>query len=284
MNTENPNSDTSDSPGQAAQTPVSDPKPLPKTPNLWMFSSVVLFVLLLVSGFYAYTLSRRLAALETASTPSPTATPEVQVKKTTLSEAISKFCKDNKIPLTELPFSLSTAFKSDYGIEDNLLCYLKPENYASFTVKKEANHNVKTTYFFSPDSVWQGQGNNFQPLESYRNFMVEGVKYYLEVMDPDPYGISTLSIWIQVIGEKKNVESGTTVRVFNFFESQDPALIELVKKYGVKQSSEGSPEYIIMDPTNKKLFIDEVVKLAPGNKSFTDAAKAVNSDMNSISF
>lgn len=266
--------------------------------NFWMVSTIVLLAVLMAVGVYTFNLSNRISQLEdsvqtptesptTSLEPSETPSPTITTSKTTLSDALSKFCANNKIVLDKLPFTLNQTFKSAYKIQNTIDCFVPDESYASASIvvnTPDFSGNVRNTYFFHQGSQWQGQGDSFRSLANYKPVTIDSKNYYLEVMDPGPYGISTLGVWVRLIGEKKDTASGTIVRVFDFEDLKNQDILDLVKKYGVKQTEPSSPEYIIMDSTKQAQFIDEIVKLAASHSAFKQLAQNVTLDLNGVSF
>lgn len=284
---------------QVGQNPVSQPVALPEKPkvNYWMVSTIALLAILIAVGVYTFNLSNRVSQLESSvqtPTESPTAMPStgeatpMAINKISLSDALSKFCASNKIVLDKLPFTLSQTLKNAYKVQNTIDCYVPDESYARISIiinnPPEFSGDKRYVYFFHQGSQFQGMGNDFQPLSNYKAVTINGQNLYLNVRDPDPYGISTLGIWVDFIGEKKDSVTGTIVRAFNLEIFEDQDLLDLVKKYGVKQTDPSSPEYVITDPNKKAQFIEEIIKLASSHNAFKKSAQDVVSDLNSVTF
>lgn len=273
--------------------------PLTEKPkvNFWMISTITLLAILIAGGVYTFNLSNRVSQLEnSAQTPTelPTTEPTsskatpMATNKTSLSEALSKFCASNKIALDKLPFTLSQSLKTAYKVQNTIDCYIPEESYARISIiinnPPEFSGDKRYIYFFHQGSQFQGMGNDFQSLSNYKAVTINGQNLYLNVRDPDPYGISTLGVWVDFIAEKKDSTTGTIVRAFNLEIFKDQDILDLVKKYGVKQTDPSSPEYIITDPNKKAQFIEEIVRLASQHNSFKKPAQDVASDLSGISF
>lgn len=226
---------------------------------------------------------------ETNSSTSPisTNTPSVITNKITLSETLTKYCSNNKIALDKLPFILGTTLKNAYSVKDTIDCFTPTGNFASISIivnTPDFSGDVRNVYFFHKDSVWEGMGDTFQAINNYKPVTIAGQNYWLNVREPGPYGISTLSVWVDVIGEKVDPESGTIVRAIDNEILKDQDLIDLVRKYGEKQPEGSSPDYIIVDKNKKAQFIEEIVKLASSHNAFRKPAQNVASDLNGVSF
>lgn len=219
----------------------------------------------------------------TVVTPSPV----VAANKVTLSDALSKNCIDYKIALDALPFAINETLKSAYAIQNSINCFVPEGSYASIAIVVQTpdfSGDSRSMLFFHQGSKWQGRGDDFQSLDNYRQITIDGKNYYLEIIDPDPYGISTLGLWVRVIGEKKDVSTGTIVRVFDFLILKDQEILDLVKKYGVKQTEQNMPEYVIMDPVKRAQLSQEVVRLAVQHPAFKSSAQKIASDLSGIIF
>lgn len=210
--------------------------------------------------------------------------------KTTLSDALTNSCIGNKISLDKLPFTLNQTVKSAYHVTNSINCFVPDDNYATMSTRinmSDFSSSNRTVYFFHQNSKWLGYGNNFQALSNYHPITINGQNYWLEIMEPGPYGISTLGLWVQIIGEKRDSASGTIVRVFDFEELKNQDLLDLMKKYGEKYPNEQdpeAPEYVIQDANKKVQFINELVNLVSQHSAFKKPAQNVTSDLNGISF
>jgi hypothetical protein len=217
--------------------------------------------------------------------PSPTST-EI-TNKISLSESLSQFCLNNKISIDKLPFTLNQTIKTSYNAPDSISCFVPDENYANMSIRVENSDfsgDIRNVYFFHQNSKYMGMGDNFQSLSNYRTAIINDRSYWLNVREPGPYGISSLGVWIDLIGEKKDASSGTIVRVMNLDILKDQQFVDLVKKYGSQSSTvDGNPLYVV-NPTQKTQFIDEVVKLAPQNSTLKVSAQNIASDLNGVSF
>ena len=215
------------------------------------------------------------------STPQPTKTNSIK-----FSEAITQFCDENNISLDKLPFILSNTLQEEYNIQESMSCYTPDENYANIIIQAKDIDNGdigRTVYFFNEDSTYFGQGDAFRPLDGYHKVMINGQNYWVAIGEPGPFGISTLGIWVKLKSEKKDIASNTIVRsvVFKVFKNQE--FMDLVIKYGEKQTDPISPEYIIK-PGNMASFKDELVELAVKQNTFLELAGYVTSDLGGVSF
>lgn len=284
---------------QTSQNPVGQPviPPVVKPLNYWMVSTIALLAILIALGVYTFNLTNRISQLENSvqtPTESPTAMPSVSeatpiaINKISLSDTLSKFCANNKIALDKMPFTLSQALKNAYKVQNSIDCYVPEESYARISIiinnPPEFSGDDRYIYFFHQGSQYQGMGNDFQSLSNYKAVTINGQNLYLNVRDPDPYGISTLGVWVDFIGEKKDSTTGTIVRAFNLEIFKDQDILDLVKKYGVKQTEPSSPEYVITDPNKKAQFIEEIIRLASQHNSFKKPAQDVTSDLSGVAF
>ncbi len=278
---------------QPPMTSIEKPKV-----NYWMISTVVLLITSIIGGLLTYNLSRQVAEIKkalptptelptTSFEPSETPAPTTAVK-TSLSEAFSKYCANNKIALDKLPFTLGQTLKSAYKIQNTIDCFVPDENYARISIiihnPPDFSGDKRYIYFFHQGSQFQGMGNVFQSLSNYKPVTINGQNLWLNVRDPDPYGTSTLGVWVDFINEKKDVATGTIVRAFNLEIFKDQDILDLVKKYGVKQTDPSSPEYVITDPSKKAQFIEEIIKIASTHNAFRKPAQNVASDLNGVTF
>lgn len=284
---------------QTGQNPVSQPviPPVEKPLNYWMVSTIASLAILIALGVYTFNLTNRISQLENSvqtPTESPTAEPRsgeatpIAINKISLADALSKFCTSNKIALDKLPFTLSQGLKTAYKVQNSIDCYVPEESYARISIiinnPPEFSGDDRYIYFFHQGSQYQGMGNDFQSLSNYKAVTINGQNLYLNVRDPGPYGISTLGVWVDFIGEKKDSTTGTIVRAFNLEIFKDQDILDLVKKYGVKQTEPSSPEYVITDPNKKVQFIEEIVRLASQHNSFKKPAQDVTSDLSGVAF
>lgn len=265
--------------------------------NYWMVSIIVLLITSIVGGLLTYNLSRQVAEIKKVlPTPTelPTTSPELSetlspttATKTSLLETFSKYCINNKIALDKLPFTLNQALKNAYKVQNSIDCYAHEESYARVSIiinnPPEFSGDDRYIYFFHQGSQYQGMGNDFQSPSNYKAVTINGQNLYLNVRE-GPYGISTLGVWVDFIGEKKDSTTGTIVRAFNLEVFKDQDILDLVKKYGVKQTEPSSPEYIITDSNKKAQFIEEIVRLASQHNSFKKPAQDVASDLSGVSF
>ena len=284
---------------QVGQNPVSQTAitPVEKPINYWMVSTIASLAILVALGVYTFNLSNRISQLENSiqiPTELPTAEPSsdeatpIAMNKISLSDTLSKFCVSNKILLDKMPFTLSQALKNAYKVQNSIECYFPDESYARISIvinnPSEFTGDDRIIYFFHQGSQFQGMADAFQSLSNYKAVTINGQGLYLWIMDPGPYGISTQGVWVQFISEKKDSTTGTIVRAFNLEIFKDQDILDLVKKYGVKQTDPSSPEYVITDPNKKIQFIEEVVKLASQHNSFIKPAQDVISDLNAVAF
>jgi len=186
--------------------------------------------------------------------------------KMSLSEALSQYCLNSMVSLDKLPINLDQSIRTAYGVQNSINCFVSEENYAPISIRAENDDfsgDVRNMYFFHQNSRYMGMGDNFQSLSNYQIVTINGQNYWLNVREPGPYGISSLGVWIDLIGEKQDTSSGTMVRVMNLDILKDQQFGDLVKKYGSPPSTiDGSPIYVV-NSTQKTQFIDEVIKLAP---------------------
>lgn len=287
---------------QLEQNPINQPVISPGKPriNYLLISGVVLacFIVFGIGGFYLgrQSTSSQQNSSPTQEVPSPTETTTTVIptsqnqpgtNKITLVEAISTYCSNNKIKLDKLPFTLSQNLKNTYKLQDSINCFVPEESYASMSIvvsTPDFSGDERVTYFYHENSKYFGMGNDFQSLSNYHPVTINGQNLWLNVREPGPYGISTLSVWIDLIGEKKDPITGTIVRVIDNERLKDQDLIDLVKKYGVKQADSSGPEYVITDPNKKAQFIQEIIQLASQHSAFKKPAQDVVSDLNGVSF
>ncbi|MGD9129148.1 MAG: hypothetical protein PVJ09_01510 [Candidatus Woesebacteria bacterium] len=250
-----------------------------------------------LSGYYIGNKSQPLKSIEqTTPTPISERNDEIIIpssastettNKINLSEALSQFCLNSKISLNKLPFTLDQSIKTAYGVQNSINCFVPDENYANMSIRvenPEFSGDIRNVYFFHQNSKYMGMGDNFQSLSNYKTVMINGQSYWLNVREPGPYGISSLGVWIDLIGEKRDASSGTIVRVMNLDILKDQQFVDLVKKYGSQSSTvDGNPLYVV-NSTEKTQFIDEVVKLAPQNNALKVSAQNISSDLNDVSF
>lgn len=217
--------------------------------------------------------------------PSPTAD---SIKSEFLSQ-LSAHClnrkvgANNEIELSKLPFSLSEKVKDTYNIQRTVNCILDGENFA-YIETRNGNMTDRTMYFFDQESKWFGMGDNFRPLSDYDQVAIDDSIVRLEIMSPGPHGISTLGVWVAFVVEKKDPKSGTIVRVRGFEIFKDQDIIDLVKKYGEKQTDPTYPEYVITDRQKENLFSQELLSLARTHQSFKAPAQNVEADLNGVVF
>jgi hypothetical protein len=288
---------------QIGQNPLSQPVISPEKPKTnWPLIGGIVLACFVVFGFGGYYLGKQSTNFQLTTnldqqTPTPTESliPSIPtttntpvINKTTLVEALTKNCVNNKVTLDKLPFGLSQSVKTAYKVQNTVDCYVPEESYARISIvinnAPEFSGDDRYIYFFHQDSQFQGMGNDFQSLSNYKPVTISGQNLYLNVRDPGPYGISTLGVWVDFIGEKKDPSTGTIVRAFNLeiFKGQD--ILDLVKKYGVKQTDPSGPEYVITDPNKKTQFIQEIISLAGQHTAFKKPAQDVSSDLNGVSF
>lgn len=292
------------------QPPISENKPSltpkpPEEPPIFKPSedkpkdklvSILVFLLILVSGvagyfgFKYYQSQLTKEVVNAQPTPSPVAEVDEalsEINKTMLSDVLAKYCINKKVELSQLPFVLSQSIKTAYQIKDTIDCYVPDESYARTSIivdTPDFSGDERVIYFFHKDSKWMGMGDGFQPISNYKPVIIDGQSLWLNVRDPGPYGISTLGVWADIIGEKKDSQSGTIVRVIDNEILKDQDLLELVVKYGEKQTDPNDPEYIIRDRNKKAQFIEEIVNLASQHSAFKIPAQNVVSDLEGITF
>ncbi len=258
---------------------------------------IIIIVLLLTGaliyvGYQNYLLQQKLQQLveqqATSKNANTTDSTLPNPQKASLAEALSQYCLNNKINLDKLPFTLSQALKTTYTIQDSLVCYVPEENYASMNISNEPSENTvdsRTVYFFHKNSRYTGMGDDFQPLSNYKTITINGQTYWLNIREPGPYGINSLGVWVDLIGEKKDDRSGTIVRVKNLDVISNEQFLGLVRKYGTLSTDGGNGTlYTVNDPAKKVQFINEIVKLAPNNNDIKISAQKILTDLNGILF
>lgn len=283
---------------QPTTIPVNPTPELPikqtNRPSVIILVSVFLLMIfgLVYLGYQNYRLRQEINQLlgqqtnltDTNSSPNISTT----TNKLLLSQALSQFCTNNKINLDKLPFTLNETIKTTYGIQDSINCFAPEESYANIALSVEKPDfigDVRNVYFFHQDSVYMGMDNNFQPLDNFKTVTIDGQNYWLNVREPGPYGISSLGVWVDLIGEKRNTPTGTIARVITLNIIKDQSFLDLVKKYGAQASdAQGETIYIVGDDAKKAQFINEIVKLAPQNNELKMAAQNITSDLGGISF
>jgi|GEM_PF-4301334 len=287
---------------QVDQTPVGQSANNSKSPKTnYLLIGGIILVCFVAFGFGGYYLGKQSTnspiknnlnqqipiPKEVSTTSIPTTTNAPAVNKMTLVDTLSKNCINSKIALDKLPFTLSQNLKNTYNVQDTINCSVPEESFASMSLRlntPDFNGNKRVIYFFHENSKYFGLGNYLQSLSNYHQVTIDGQNYWLSVIDPGPYGISTLGVWVKVIGEKKDPASGTIVRVIDAEILKNQDLLDLVKKYGVKQTEPGFPEYIVTDPNKKTQFIQEIVSLAGQHGAFKKPAQEVSLDLNGVSF
>jgi hypothetical protein len=265
----------------------------PQQPKTNIIMPILLTILIsgVVFGFggYYFGSQQKTPLVSTITELAPTVLPSLTetINSSKFAETLNKYCLNKKIALDKLPFSFNLTIRNAYNIQDSIDCYVPGESYASIAIivkTPDFSGDTRDVYFFHQNSKWEGQGNNFQPITNYHQISINGNTYWLNVRDPDPYGISTIGVWIDIIGEKQDIVSGTIVRAIDNEILNNQDLLDLVKKYGVKQSEKSFPEYIITDPTKKAQFIQEIVNLAGQHPAFKVPAQHVTSDLDGIIF
>lgn len=260
--------------------------PIPKTKKTLIVGLVVaIFLLMCSTGYLAYQniqLRQQIsqAPADLTPTPQPTTT-----NKIAFSESLAQFCAEGKIFLDKLPFTLGQTLQEEYKIQGSINCFVPDESYASINIQAIGRGSIgRTIYFFHEDSVFYGMGDAFLSLDSYRPATIDGGQYWINVMEPGPHGISTLGIWVELIAEKKDSETGTIVRsvISKVFNDRD--FLDLVVKHGEKQTDPIVPEYIVRGPDNPDMFKDEFVELAMEQNAFLELAQYATSDLNGTSF
>ena len=288
--------------GQIGQNPVNQPVASPEKPKTkyFLIGGIVL-ACFVITGFAGYSFGKQTTNTQLTSnlnlqTPTPTeisttsipTTTNVPVmNKTTLVDVLTKSCVNNKIALDKLPFTISQNLMSIYKIQDTINCFAPEESYATISLvvnTPDFSGNERVIHFFHDNSKFFGMGDAFQSLSNYHQVTINGQNYWLRVEEPGPYGISTLGVSVGMMGEKKDPASGTIIRVIDNENLKSQDLLDLVKKYGAKQTNPNNPEYIITDPNKKTQFIQEVVSLAGQHAAFKKSAQDVTSDLNGISF
>lgn len=247
---------------------------------------ITFLVTAVVFGLSGYYIGNKSQSLKPVEQSTSTLTSEGN-NEINLSETLSQFCLNSKISLDKLPFTLDQSIKTAYGVQTSINCYVPDENYATMSIRVENSDfsgDVRNVYFFHQNSKYMGMGDNFESLTNYKTVIINGQSYWMNVREPGPYGISSLGVWIDLIGEKVDTSSGTIVRVMNLDIIKDQQFVDLVKEYGSQSSTvEGNPLYVV-NPAQITQFIDEVVRLAPQNNVLQISAQNISSDLNGVSF
>ncbi len=277
-----------------SQTFASQPLPSsqPAQVNYWMISTLALGAILIVGGIVAFKYNTNqipvtVQELTPANSQSPTTSPAV-VQNELFSDILKANCKENKIDLKVLPFTLSQSIKNAYSIQESIKCYTAEENYIELHAPIKAGQIPQSSmivYVYHKDSVYMGMGNPLESLSKYRSVTINGQALSIRVEEPGPYGISTLGLWISLIAEKTDQQSGTIVRVINNLNLEDQYFVDLIKKYGEKmEDASSSPMYVIMDPGKKSQFIEEVMSIATTHELFKIQAQKVQTYLDGVSF
>lgn len=261
----------------------------PAQVNYWMISTLVLGAILIVSGIIAFKYNTNQAPVAVqevtpVASQSPATSPAV-VQKELFSNILKAHCKDNKINLQDLPFTLSQSIKNAYSIDQSIKCSTYGENYIELYAPKEPTYeNSIAVYIYHKDSVYMGMENSLESLSKYRSVTINGQTLSIRIREPGPYGISTLGLLVSLIAEKTDQQSGTIVRVQNDLHLEDEYFVNLIKKYGQKTEDPNSPIYVITDPGKKSQFIEEIVSIAGTHELFKAQAQKVKTYLDGVSF
>ncbi len=107
----------------------------------------------------------------------------------------------------------------------------------------------------------------------------------ISVLEPGPYGISDLGVWVSLLGEKMDDTSSTKVRITNLsiFNSDD--VIRLVRHYGKKfphPTAGDEPKYAVFD--HKDEFKQSLYKLILDKHLLDEQAQEIDRDLAGVSF
>lgn len=290
-------------PSQLKKTEIKSPEPsanksavYERRPfNIWKPFAFLLFIAIVVETTYILTLSLKkdvenplptsMPTLSPLTTADPLSTasaiPSVKLK---LSQVLLQNCVEEKITLDKLPFTFNQALKDTYKIENSINCYPPKESYANIFVQTNAELGARNMYFFHESSSYDGQLNEFVSLNTFKTVSVNGQNYWINIMEPGPYGISTQGLWVKIINEKQDPETGTIVRASSFEVIKDQRVMDLIKKYGTAQGGKDNIFYTITTASKKIQFINAFIPLAGEIDIVKAMAGNVSTDLSGVSF
>lgn len=214
-----------------------------------------------------------------------------------LQQLLSDHCDTSfQIPVSMLPFQLSPALYSKYGIKDTITCYpesLQGVEYAGsmsvrMKVKDEEGMPLHTLVLGDSSSIDWGMDNDISfvrkgtPLLTTNNISV-----YVDIEEPGPYGVSSIGLWLKVLAYKSIGDCfimSSESRVLDV----NGDILDLMKIYADKNDypiSEGHPKYTVTQRVAefKVAFIQKYFATYPNNDSFyKNLVDSAVSDVNSI--
>lgn len=279
-------------PQQLVQPPRNARRLLPVAVSLVL--SAVIFG---VGGYYLGTSinkSTSIAHITPTTTPSPGLEPEMantfpsdNTQSMNLQEALEKHCVNNSIDLSELPLSLSPSVQESYDVQGSVFCSVPEESYASMRVRVETpdfSGDIRRVFIYHPHSVNLGMGTQLNSFSEHHPVTFDGETYWLKVLEPGPFGISTMGVWVELMAEKRDPEKDTIVRVVSTDILTEERFIDLVTKYAAPPTTMDGIQVYSLDPAQKSLFMNEVFEIAPSVPELQQSARTLQSDLQGISF
>lgn len=139
-------------------------------------------------------------------------THEDSIRKMDLSTIITTKCSNYKLSAEDVPLIFTDNLKNKYQLQNGFSCDVD-EKYAYAELRNaQGNFPLSTLHVFNDQSQYFGESNPFFALRSVPQVEINGKHYYLNVMEPGPYGISDLGIWVEIINDKQFPNWNATVR------------------------------------------------------------------------
>jgi len=262
--------------------------------SIWFFVALVL----LCTNVYLIIIRQKPEVLPEIPDTTPVVTPPTVVKGN-YSDLLSENCVEEKVSVSKLPFTLSEELIADYSIVDgNLPC----SNYSETSEKKhfiykeinldgdKGELSRRSLFVFHKESLWMGMEDPFAPLSNFSPVVIDGDYYWLYIKSPGPFGVSSDGLWVDVMKEKRDVESGTVVRAVRFKILRDKEIIDLIKLYGTKTPDEALaengefPEYTLVGHDDITLFKQHLISLLEKSDILASFAVDVTEDLSGLIF
>lgn len=203
----------------------------------------------------------------------PTSSPSAAQSPTygSLQSILEEHCSDNSIPIRSLPFTLGSSVFDKYDLTESVPCnwiilygeteesrsdgYVRIEKLDSeteYSVLKIGDKDSIDGYFGEEDFVI------FDSVTP--DISVGDTKVVVDILQPGPYGVSSMGIWLEVRAYKKVDELHVISKEFAEIEVEGDVK-ELMMQYADEKtgdSQKSSPEYTVNKNYDqfKQEFID----------------------------
>ncbi len=188
--------------------------------------------------------------------------------------------------MLEFPYKLADSLKPEYSAGDSIVCskdvgYAYAEHISDIPNTTGAD---KSIYFYDENLKTDTNDHTIKIVKNLAVTTINGRAYYVEILEPEPYGLSSRGIWVNTILEKKNEETGNIVQIVGLSLLTDDSVLELVKKYGEEIKLTDVEAIVAVKPSEKDKFKSELLNIIPSNPTIITTSDEIFQNLEGIIF